>query len=326
MWAARGPSTWEIAGDWNVRPFELTQEQIQELQGISPHDASARRAKLCHMYRFGNAHLLRNLATKGSGSATKYLSQCTGWLNEDKDVDGVKTRLLLGDGVQVVQHCLENSEAETRCLVCKGTTTKKKYDKEKIICAGMECEACKGSGVYHYWRQTDWIEPDVASHFEGPSYPIDPEFVDYRTPYKVGGHQVPAYLDRVFRWEPKDKQYIPGTWKDLEYRRLNTRGSDHFPVQKIVSFEWRPQRSGSTTAARLARMSSRPATVPSISPKPQGDSVATKQKSDSMSSVKTTADSKDPDPTCNGSTDSTSSSDGDGMPGVTLDRVHNNCR
>merc|ERR1712098_459823 len=110
----------------------------------------------------------------------------------------------------------------------------------------------------------EWIEPDVASHFEGPSYPIDPEFRNPSAPYAVGGHQVPAYLDRVVRWEPKNKGYIPGTWTDLDYRRLTTRGSDHFPVQKIVSFEW--QRSRPTLTARLARMSSRSATVISISP------------------------------------------------------------
>ena len=59
-----------------------------------------------------------------------------------------------------------------------------------------------------------------------------------------------------------------------------------------------------------------------ISPKPQGckqylarglkfREVATKQKSDSMSSVKTTADSKDPDPPI-------SSSDDDGISGSSL--------
>jgi len=175
---AGGPTSWEVAGDWNIRPFTDEHTLFKRLKKMN--------------------------------SNARFFSECARKLNSDVSDEKtvVKEKLQRGDGVGVVRQCLAES-------------------------------------TNHFWKQIRWNEPSIAS-FNGPTYPIDPATGNYAE--DTG--QVPAYLDRIIRWEAKDPINEPGRWTDMSYRRLppqqrtwsnrnvKFRGSDHCPVQKTLRFDW----------------------------------------------------------------------------------------
>jgi len=240
---AHGSSSWQIAGDWNVRALGLGQDALTSIQrdakrlsrlGMSNADAFNSTFYDHFMNRRYGLKLWAKLKKTESASVLAEYS---------KQLNKLCCSTCKGKGVFVGWF------SNTICDACNGLGDTPPTDAEawRERVTSVQQSLLKGDGVrlvnhvlLHkegtfsnaLWKHFEWVEPSIEFDV---TYPVEPT----TGRYAEGTHQVPSYLDRIILWRSKHAKMEPGLWFDMDYTCLrDVTGSDHLPVQKQIKFVW----------------------------------------------------------------------------------------